>query len=93
MNVSFGNLVSLRPGLIEPDAKEKTQELMDKLHAAGFVREENTTRNAKQSPDVKSYHIYDLPYKIEFSTRKGALEASEIITPYSKYLSPVSVVG
>jgi hypothetical protein len=66
---------------------------MDKLHEAGFVREENTEKNASQDPSVKSYHIYDLPYKIEFSSREAALEAAEIMTPYSKYLSPVAVIG
>lgn len=93
MNVSFGNLSVLKPGLIEPDAKEKVDELMTRLHDAGFIREQNTEKNNNQEPSVKSYHIYELPYKIEFSSPEGAKEAIEIMTPYSKYLAPVALVG
>lgn len=93
MNVSFGNLASLKHGLVEPDAPKKTKELMEELHKAGFVREQSTEKNNNQDPDVKSYHIYSMPYKIEFSSKEGAEEAIKIMTPYSKYLSPVAVVG
>ena len=90
MEVSFGNQSqpkhSNNPEL--PEAEEKLAEMMGKLHAAGFVRQENIKDGVK---DGKFYHIFSLPHKIEFGVNDK--EAIEIMAPYSKYMQPLMVVA
>lgn len=90
MQVSFGNLDQPRHSEApeKPEAKEKLAEMMIKLHEAGFKRVENTS---KIDDEPKSYHIFDLPHKIEFSSDVD--EAVKIMTPYSDYMKPLAVVG
>lgn len=90
MIVKFGNLSQPRhsedPN--KPEAKDKLLEMMTKLHEAGFIRQENIKDGVK---DGKFYHIFDLPHSIEFGGF-GA-EAVAIMTPYSDYMKPLSVVA
>lgn len=90
LTVKFGNLVqphhSENPE--KPEAKEKITEMMNKLHKAGYVRQENIRDGVK---DGKFYHIFDLPHSIEFGD--DGKEAVEIMTPYSKYMKPLQVVA
>lgn len=90
MQISFGNLEQPRHSESpdKPEAKEKLTEMMAKLHEAGFKRVENTS---KIDDEPKSYHIFDLPHKIEFSSDVD--EAVKIMTPYSDYMKPLAVVG
>lgn len=90
MQVSFGNLSQPRhsESSEKPEAKEKLTEMMGMLHDAGFKRVENTS---KVDDEPKSYHIYDLPHKIVFSSNVN--EAIKIMTPYSSYMKPLAVVG
>ena len=90
MIVKFGNLVQPRHSNNpdKPDAKDKVTEMMEKLHDAGFVRQQNIRDGIK---DGKFYHVFDLPHQIEFG---GDVEiAVEIMTPYSEYMQPLQVVG
>lgn len=86
----FGNL--LQPPHSEdpqkPEAKEKIEEMMKKLHEAGFVRQENIRNGVN---DGKFYHIFDLPRQIEFGGYTE--EAIKIMEPYSDYMKPITVVG
>ncbi len=90
MNVKFGNLPAPRHSEdpAKPEAKEKVAEMMQKLHDAGFVRQENIRDGVK---DGKFYHVFDLPHQIEFGG--SVQEAVEIMTPYSEYMKPLAVVG
>lgn len=89
MIVKFGNLVQPRHSESpeKPEAKAKVSEMMDKLHEAGFVRQENV----QQPLTGKSYHVFDLPHQIEFGG--SASEAVKIMTPYSEYMKPLALVG
>lgn len=88
--VKFGNLRqphhSIDPK--KPEAKDKLTEMMDKLHDAGFERQENIRDGVK---DGKFYHIFDLPHSIEFGGSGD--EAVRIMTPYSDYMKPLSVIA
>lgn len=90
VTVKFGNLAqphhSIDPE--KPEAKEKLAEMMAKLHEAGFNRQENIRDGVK---DGKFYHVFDLPHSIEFGG--SGKEAVEIMTPYSDYMKPLSVVA
>lgn len=90
MIVKFGNLAqphhSVDPN--KPEAKEKLTEMMEKLHEAGFVRQEDISNGVK---DGKFYHVFDLPHQIEFGG--GVDEAIEIMTPYSNYMKPLQIVA
>ncbi len=90
MIVKFGNLIQPRHSEDpeKPNAKDKVTEMMQKLHEAGFVRQENIKDGVK---DGKFYHVFDLPHQIEFGD--DALEAVKIMTPYSDYMKPLQVVG
>lgn len=90
MIVKFGNLVQPRHSEDpeKPEAKEKVEEMMQKLHQAGFIRQENISNGIK---DGKFYHVFDLPHQIEFGG--NVQEAVEIMTPYSEYMKPIAVVG
>lgn len=93
MIAKFGNLAQPKHSEDpeKPEAKEKVAEMMQKLHDAGFVREENIEKHENQQPDVKSYHVYSLPHQIDFSS--SAEEAVKIMEPYSEYMKPLLVVG
>lgn len=90
MIIKFGNLA--QPHHSEdpekPEAREKITEMMQKLHDAGFKRVENTS---KVDDAPKSYHVYDLPHQIEFSSDVN--QAIEIMTPYSNYMQPINVIA
>ncbi len=88
--VKFGNLTQPRHSEDpeKPEAKEKISEMMEKLHEAGYVRQENIRDGVK---DGKFYHVFDLPHQIEFGD--DGKEAVEIMTPYSKYMKPLQVVA
>jgi hypothetical protein len=90
MIVKFGNLPQPRhsesPDL--PEAKDKITEMMQKLHEAGFARQENIKDGVK---DGKFYHVFDLPHQIEFGG--NIEEAIEIMTPYGEYMKPIALVG
>jgi len=90
MEVKFGNLIqpkhSNNPE--KPEAEAKINEMMDKLHKAGYVRQENISDGLK---DGKFYHVFSLPYQIEFGD--DGKEAVEIMTPYSEYMQPLMVVA
>lgn len=90
MVVKFGNLVQPRHSEDpkKPEAKEKVTEMMQKLHEAGFVRQENIRSGVDAG---KFYHVFDLPHQIEFGG--DVEEAVEIMTPYSDYMKPIAVVG
>ena len=88
MNVSFGNLVQPRHSDGERESQKKVSEMMEKLHKAGFKQVENTS---KIDDEPKSYHVFDLPHKIVFSSHGS--EAISIMQPYSKYMKPLSVVA
>lgn len=90
MIVKFGNLEQPRHSEdpAKPEAKEKVAEMMNRLHEAGFVRQENIKDGVK---DGKFYHVFDLPHQIEFGGNVS--EAVEIMTPYSNYMKPLQVVG
>lgn len=90
MIVKFGNLAAphYSDDPEKPEAKEKIAEMMSKLHEAGFKRVENTS---KVDDKPKSYHVYDLPHQIEFSSDVN--EAVKIMTPCSEYMKPCAVVG
>ena len=90
MIVKFGNLAQPRHSEdpAKPEAKEKLTEMMQKLHDAGFVRQENIKDGVK---DGKFYHVFDLPHQIEFGGNVN--EAVEIMTPYSDYMKPLQVIG
>jgi len=90
MNVKFGNLAQPRHSEDpeKPEAKEKITEMMQKLHEAGFVRQENIRDGVK---DGKFYHVFDLPHQIEFGG--SGEEAVKIMTPYSEYMKPLQVVA
>lgn len=90
LTVKFGNLVQPRhsESLEKPEAKDKITEMMQKLHDAGFVRQENIADGVK---DGKFYHVFDLPHQIEFGG--GGDEAVKIMTPYSEYMKPLQVVA
>jgi hypothetical protein len=90
MIAKFGNLVQPRHSEDpkKPEAKDKIAEMMDKLHEAGFIRQENIRDGVKVG---KFYHVFDLPHQIEFG---GNVEdAVEIMKPYSDYMKPIAVVG
>lgn len=86
VQVSFGNLSaphhSVSPD--KPEAKEKVAEMMDKLREAGFKQ---VSKTADVENEPKSYHIYDLPHKISFSSHGN--EAIAIMQPYSDYMKPL----
>ena len=90
LTVKFGNLS--RPKHTNnpeyPDAEIKVKEMMDKLHDAGFSRQENISDGLQGD---KFYHIFELPYQIEFSGNTN--EAIEIMRPYENYLQPLMVTG
>lgn len=90
MIVKFGNLAQPRHSEDpeKPDAKYKLTEMMQKLHDAGFVRQENISNGVK---DGKFYHVFDLPHQIEFGGSVN--EAVKIMEPYSDYMKPLQVVG
>lgn len=90
MIVKFGNLVQPRHSEDpkKPEAEEKIAEMMQKLHDAGFNR---VSAIADIDKEPKSYHVFDLPHQIEFSS--DVQEAVEIMTPYSDYMKPLQVVG
>lgn len=90
MNVKFGNLVQPRHSEDpeKPEAEEKVTEMMQKLHDAGFKR---VTVTADIDKEPKSYHVFDLPHQIEFSSH--VQEAVDIMTPYSEYMKPLQVIG
>lgn len=90
MIVKFGNLVQPRHSEDpkKPEAKDRVTEMMQRLHDAGFQRVEST---AELDDMPKSYHVYDLPHQIEFSS--DSEEAVKIMTPYSEYMKPLAVVG
>lgn len=90
ITVKFGNLVQPRHSEDpkKPEAKDKITEMMQKLHEAGYVRQENVKDGVK---DGKFYHVFDLPHHIEFGD--DGKEAVEIMTPYSEYMKPLSVVA
>lgn len=90
MIAKFGNLVQPRHSEDpeKPEAKDKITEMMDKLHKAGFVRQQNI----KNGVDVgKFYHVFDLPHQIEFGG--NVKEAIQIMSPYSDYMKPLQVIG
>ena len=90
LTAKFGNLV--QPPHSEdpkkPEAKDKVDEMMQKLHDAGFKRVENTN---KIDDEPKSYHVYSLPLQIEFSS--DGEEAVKIMSPYSEYMKPITLVS
>lgn len=90
MIVKFGNLPQPRHSedSEKPEAEEKVSEMMQKLDDAGFKRVAKVDDIDKEP---KSYHIFDLPHQIEFSS--DVQEAIEIMTPYSDYMKPLQVVG
>lgn len=90
MIVKFGNLVQPRHSEDpeKPDAESKVSEMMQKLHDAGFKR---VTVVDDIDKEPKSYHVFDLPHQIEFSS--DVHEAVDIMTPYSDYMKPLQVVG
>lgn len=90
ITVQFGNLAQPRHSEDpkKPEAKDKVSEMMQKLHDAGFVKQDNIRDGLK---DGKFYHVFDLPHSIEFGG--DVQEAVEIMTPYSEYMKPLSVVG
>jgi len=90
MIVKFGNLEMPRHSEDpeKPEAKAKIKEMMDKLHEAGYKRQQNI-RNGVDSG--KFYHVFDLPHQIEFGD--DAKEALKIMTEYSDYMKPVAVVA
>jgi len=90
LTVKFGNLTQPRhsENPDKPEAKAKVEEMMQKLHEAGFVRQENIRDGVK---DGKFYHVFDLPHQIEFGG--DVKEAVKIMTPYSDYMKPIAVVG
>lgn len=90
MIVKFGNLPQPRHSIDpeKPEAEEKISEMMQKLHKAGFKRQENIKDGVK---DGKFYHVFDLPHQIEFGG--DVEEAIKIMTPYSEYMKPLQVVG
>lgn len=89
MIVKFGNLPQPRHSEDpkKPEAKYKVEEMMQKLHHAGFTRQENIRDGVKG----KTYHVFDLPHQIEFG--QDVEEAVKIMTPYSDYMTPIAVVG
>lgn len=90
MIVKFGNLVQPRHSEDpdKPEAKEKIAEMMARLHDAGFKRVQRVDDIDKEP---KSYHVFDLPHQIEFSS--DTQEALKIMTPYSDYMKPLAVVA
>jgi len=88
MIVKFGNLEQPRHSESpeKPEAKAKITEMMQKLHKAGFERQQNIRDGVK---DGKFYHVFDLPHQIEFGG--GTEEALAIMTPYSDYMKPLAV--
>ena len=90
MIVKFGNLPQPRHSddPKKPEAKDKLTEMMQKLHDAGFVRQENIRDGVKEG---MFYHVFDLPHQIEFGG--GTAKALEIMTPYSNYMKPIAVVA
>lgn len=90
MIVKFGNLVQPRHSEDpkKPEAKDMVTEMMQKLHDAGFVRQENISEGVK---DGKFYHVFDLPHQIDFGGDVG--EAVEIMKPYSGFMKPLQVFG
>lgn len=90
MQVKFGNLKQPRHtnNPDAPEAEDKIQEMMGKLHEAGYERQENIKDGVK---DGKFYHVFDLPHQIEFGD-DGKL-AVDIMTPYSDYMQPLQVVA
>jgi len=90
MIVKFGNLKQPRhsDNPDKPEAEAKVAEMMDKLHEAGFVRQENIRDGVKEG---KFYHIFDLPHQIEFGG--DGEEAVKIMTPYSDYMKPLQVIA
>lgn len=90
MIVKFGNLAQPRHSEDpkKPEAKAKVEEMMQKLHDAGFVRQQNIKNGVDSG---KFYHVFDLPHQIEFGG--DVKEAVKIMTPYSEYMKPLAVVG
>ena len=90
MIVKFGNLVQPRHSEDpeKPEAQEMIAEMMQKLHDAGFERQQNIKDGVK---DGKFYHVFDLPHQIEFGG--GTEEAIRIMTAYSDYMKPIAVVA
>ena len=88
MEIKFGNLEQPRysKNLKRPEAEAKVTEMMQKLHEAGFVKQENISNGVN---DGKFYHIYELPYQIEFGS--DVITAIKIMTPYSDYMEPLQV--
>jgi len=90
MIVKFGNLVQPKHSEApeKPEAKAKVEEMMQRLHEAGFERQQNIANGVK---DGKFYHVFDLPHQIEFGG--DVQEAVKIMTEYSDYMKPIAVVG
>jgi len=90
ITAKFGNLAQPRHSEDpdKPEAKDKVSEMMQKLHEAGFERQENIKDGVK---DGKFYHVFDLPHQIEFGG--DVQEAVKIMTEYSDYMKPLAVVG
>lgn len=90
MHVKFGNLPRPRHSNNpdKPEAEKMVLEMMDKLHAAGFERQQNISNGVN---DGKFYHVFDLPYQMEFGG--NVQEAIAIMTPYSDYMQPIAVTG
>lgn len=90
MTVKFGNLVQPRHSEDpkKPEARDKVSEMMDKLHEAGYVRQQNISNGVE---DGMNYHIFDLPHQIEFGD--DGEKAIKIMQPYSDYMKPLQVVA
>lgn len=88
MIVKFGNLKQPRHSESKPEAEDKLTEMMQKLHEAGYERQENIRDGVN---DGKFYHVFDLPHQIEFGD--DAEEAIDIMTPYADYMKPLMVVA
>lgn len=90
MIVKFGNLVQPRHSEDpeKPEAKDKIEEMMGKLHEAGFERQQNIKNGVDPG---KFYHVFDMPHQIEFGG--DVQEAVKIMTEYSDYMKPIGVVG
>lgn len=90
ITVRFGNLSQPRHSEDpeKPEAKEKVAEMMQKLHEAGFVKQDNIKEGVNEG---KFYHVFDLPHQMEFGG--DVQEAIKIMTPYSDYMKPLQVIG
>ena len=84
--ISLGNLEKPLPADDTQKSKDKIDEMMSKLHKTGFTRQQNISDGIKPG---KFYHIYDMPYKIEFGG--SVSEAIDIMRPYSQYLRQILI--